>query len=99
MAPLVSAPRCATHRPLTMIGDIAVKNLGRPGKSFLRQITLPVAASRQDRSPLTPSVTTLPSPTAGELRGPGCDPGPPPVGALAGYLSTQICFPVAASRH
>src|SRR5277367_5763432 len=98
MVPLESPPRCATHRPLTMIGDMEVKNLGQPGKSFLRQITLPVAASRQDKSPRTPRVITLPSPTVGELRGPGwASPGTSP--ALAEYLSIQICLPVAASRH
>ena len=86
IAPLPGPPRCAMAMPSTMIGDMAVKNLGAtPGNSSLRQNTLPVAASRQERTPSTPSVTTFPSATAGELLGPGCRAAGP-VTACAAYL-------------
>src|SRR6185503_7147254 len=85
--------------PPTMIGEDEVKNLGQaPEKSSLRQSTLPVAASRQESVPRTPSVTTLPSATVGELRGPAC-PEAGPVAPCAAYLSLQTSLPVAASRQ
>ena len=72
------------HKPSAMTGDIAVKNWGTLFDKFsLRHITLPVPASRHERTPPTPSVTTFPSATAGELLGPGCLPAGP-VGAWAG---------------
>ena len=61
------------QRPPVTMGEEAVKNLGQaPEKSSLRQSILPFAASTQERTPPTPIVTTLPSATAGELRGPLC---------------------------
>src|SRR5262245_13210757 len=98
MAPLFWPPSCATQRPSTTSGELDVKNDGQALKSSLRRSTFPVAASRQDRVPRTPSVTTLPSATVGELRGPGklLDG---PVAPCASYLSCQSSFPVAASRQ
>jgi hypothetical protein len=60
--------------PSVRTGETAVLNLGHAEvkslvKSF-RQMTLPVAASRQETDAPSSSVTTLPSVTAGELRGP-----------------------------
>src|SRR5437867_3354498 len=99
MAPFRSPPSWAIHRPSTMIGELEMKNIGKGlWKSFLRHTLLPVAASRQERVPLTPSVTTLPSATVGELLGPG-NPPAGPVAALASYLSFQISLPVVASRQ
>src|SRR4051794_9459905 len=48
--------------------------------------------------PRAPSVTTLPSATVGELRGPGNELAAP-VAGWAGYLSDQISLPVVASRQ
>src|SRR5947209_2661909 len=94
-----SPPSCTTHRPSTTIGEHDVKNRGSvPLESSLRQTTLPLPASRQERVAPTPSVTTLPSATAGELRVPGKRPaGPVTLGAA--YLSCQTSLPVAASRQ
>src|SRR5690606_31645401 len=86
IAPLPCPPRCAMAIPSTMIGDMAVKNLGTTlANGPLRQTTSPEAASKHERTPATPRVTVFPSATAGELRGPGCrDAGPPT--AAAPYL-------------
>src|SRR5262249_9821890 len=48
--------------------------------------------------PRTPRVTTLPSATAGELRGPA-KPIAGPSAPFAAYWSFQTSFPVAASRQ
>src|SRR6266849_1475947 len=85
------------HFPSTMIGEDDVKKSGQALESF-RHTTLPVAASRQERTPPTPSVQTLPSATAGELRGPACPPAGP-VTATAAYLSFHSTSPLVASRH
>src|SRR5262245_2055925 len=86
-----------------MIGEHDVEKLGsEPLKSSLRHTTLPVAASRQDRVPRAPSVTTLPSATAGELLGPEnslARPAAIPVTAGASCLSCQSSFPSAAPRQ
>src|SRR5437588_162121 len=87
----------AMHFPSTMSGDEEVKNAGQAFVSF-RQSTLPVAASRQERTPPTPNVQTFPSATVGELRGPGCPP-PGPLTACAAYLSSHTGLPLAASRQ
>jgi hypothetical protein len=80
-------------------GELEVKKRGtEPLKSSLRHNSLPPAASKQDTVPCTPSVTTLPSATAGELRGPGKLPAGPLAGS-ASYLSCQSSFPVPASRQ
>src|SRR5579871_4142543 len=87
------------HRPSVMIGELDVWNRGRePLKSFLRHNTLPEPASRQESVPCTPSVTTLPSATAGELRGP-TKPRSGPLTPAASYLSCQSSLPVPASRQ
>src|ERR1700733_9230601 len=96
--PLVLEPSCAMQRPLMTRGDMAVKKLGQPRMSSLRQTNLPSAASRHDNVPRTPRVMTLPSATVGELRGPGCFPAGPVAGKLS-YLLLQMALPVAASRH
>src|SRR5512138_2204174 len=88
------------HRPPATSGEVAVWNLGhRSGKSFLRHRTLPFSASRQDRVPQTPSVTTFPSATVGELRGPPCTAASGPLTAGAPYLSCHSSLPVAAFRQ
>src|SRR5262249_28277807 len=48
--------------------------------------------------PRTPSVTTFPSATVGELRGPGKEPAAP-VAAPVSYLSCQISLPSPAFRQ
>src|SRR5437660_10242232 len=85
------------HCLSTMIGEHRVKKVGQALESF-RHTTLPVAASRQERTPPTPSVQTLPSASAGELRAPGCPPAGP-VTATAAYLSFHRSVPLAAPRH
>src|SRR2546423_199405 len=86
-------------RPSVMIGELETKKLGTaPWKSSLRQIFLPLAASRQERTPRTPRVTTLPSATAGELRGPE-KPDAGPVAPCDSYFSCQISSPVLALRQ
>src|SRR5438132_6140657 len=88
------------QRPSTTIGELEVKNIGqKPLKSSLRHSFFPLAASRQETVPRTPSVTTLPSATVGELRGPACGPPAGPVAGCASYLSCHTSFPVAASRQ
>jgi hypothetical protein len=82
-----------------MMGELATKNCGCEPNSSFRQIFFPLAASRHDSIPRTPSVTTFPSATAGEARGPeNCAAGEFP-SACTSYFSAQISFPVAASRH
>src|SRR5262249_31322434 len=100
MPPLFRPPSCAMHRPSTMIGELAGKNIGKaPLKSSLRQIGSPVAASEQERGPPTPSVYALPPATAGEQRGPECMGAGPPETVMVGYFCCQTTFPLAASRH
>src|SRR5262245_12860300 len=100
IAPLVSLPSWTTHRRSTTSGEHDAKKRGpEPLKSSLRHTTLPVAASTQESVSCTPSVTTLPSATVGELRGPTnslLNPEPGRVGAFAAYLSCQSSFPSAA---
>src|SRR5437660_10206797 len=87
------------HCPSTMIGEHRGKKHGQALESF-RHTSLPVAASRQERTPPTPNVQIFPSATAGELRGPGPSHAiVAPVTARAAYLSCHKIFPVAASRH
>src|SRR3978361_891842 len=65
--------------------------MGRPLLA-LSHMTLPVAASRQERTPAMPYVQTFPSATAGELRGPPWLPHMPmaaPRTASAMYLSSH----------
>src|SRR5437667_12190662 len=66
--------------------------------SSLRHSFLPVAASRQESTPRTPSVITLPFATVGELRGPE-KPEAGPVAPSVSYFSCQSSLPVAASRQ
>src|SRR5262249_25430867 len=87
------------HFPSRMSGEDDVKNVGKVLVS-LRPTPFPVAASRQETVPRTPRVQTLPSATAGVLRGPRC--GPPAGlsgGAVAAYFSCQAILPLAASRQ
>src|SRR5262245_51742123 len=99
MAPLPWPPSWATQTPSATMGDDETKKRGRePLKSSLRQSTVPLEASRQDSTPRTPSVTTLPSETAGELRGPE-KRSAGPAAPRESYLSFQISLPVAASRQ
>src|SRR5262245_53010352 len=87
------------HMPSTTIGEQEVKNRGSfSDDSSLRHSFLPVAASRQEKVPRTPSVMILPSVTVGELLGPA-KPEAGPVAPLASYLSNQCSFPLAASRQ
>src|ERR1700683_429764 len=98
MSPLLSPPNCTMQRPSTTIGEQEVKNRGGfSAESVLRQSTFPLAASRQDRVPCTPKVTTLSSATVGELRGPGKLPAAP-LAAFAANLSAHTSLPVVASR-
>src|SRR5580700_8727873 len=99
MPPFSSPPNCTMQRPSTTIGEQEVKNRGRlSSASVLRQSFFPLAVSRQDRVPRTPNVTTLPSATVGELRGPGnWDAGPE--APLTAYLSVHSSLPVVASRQ
>src|SRR5947209_14615952 len=77
------------------IGELDTKNIGGSPRLSFRHTFDPLAASRQDRVLSTPRVTTLPSATVGELRGPGYWRAPP-VGISAGYLSCHCSLPVAA---
>src|SRR5579885_2404444 len=86
------------HRSSTSSGELEVKKRGQDLKSSLRHSTFPVAASRQDRVPRTPRVTTFPPATAGEHRAPGKEaagPDAPP----ASYLSDQTSLPSVALRQ
>src|SRR3954469_6995490 len=85
-------------RPLTMSGELEGKKRGQALKSSLRQSILPLAASRQVTTPRTPTVTTLPCATAGELRGPE-KLWAAPEAPRDWYLSRQISLPSAAFRQ
>src|SRR5262245_45611967 len=99
MAPFISPPSWAMQRPLTTMGEHDVKNWGAvPLKSSLRQRTLPVAASRHESVPRTPSRMTLPSTTVGELRGPE-KYADGPLAPCDSYLSCHTSLPVIASRQ
>src|SRR5262249_58456312 len=85
----------------TISGEDRVKNVGQDWVSF-RHTTLPLAASRQETTPLAPKVQILPSATAGELRVPGPSapmPTAAPVTGRAWYLSCHKVLPLAASRQ
>ena len=69
-----------------------------PLKSFFCQSCLPLAASKQERMPMAPRVTTLPSATAGELRGPRNEASIPWKPGDA-YFSFHTSLPSAALRH
>src|SRR5262245_5208072 len=85
--------------PSTTIGELDVKNDGHdPLKSSLRHSFLPFLASRQESMPRTPNVTTLPSATTGEARGPG-NPWAAPVAGSAAYSSFHTSSPLLAFRH
>src|ERR1051325_4963450 len=86
------------HRPFAIKGEEAAKNLGQPRISSLRQSFLPLAASTQESTPRTPRVTTLPSATVGELRGPEKLAAAPCAPWLS-YFSCHTSFPVAASMQ
>src|SRR5207248_2670374 len=97
--PLPRVPRNTMHLPSTMIGEVEVENWGTALVSF-RHTTLPVSASRQERTPLTPRVQTLPSATAGVLRGPGCPSAARLVTpGCAAYLSFHSSLPSPAARQ
>src|SRR5205823_14806865 len=98
ICPCWPPPRQAMQLPSTMIGDDRVKKVGQAFVSF-RHTSLPVAASRQERTPATPNVQIFPAATAGELRGPAPSHAiVAPVTARAAYLSCHRSFPVVASR-
>src|ERR1051326_6873049 len=80
-----------------MSGELEVWNIGKAPVS-IRQSFSPVAAFRQDSVPLRPKVTTLPSATAGEARGPWKPWSPLPLYS-ASYLSFHSSLLVLASRH
>src|SRR5436309_15891024 len=84
--------------PLAINGEEEVKNLGQPRISSLRQIFLPLAASRHESAPRIPRVTTFPSATAGELLGPEKLEAAPCAPCVS-YLSCHSSLPAAASRH
>src|SRR3989442_6295919 len=84
--------------PSTIIGELAGKKLGHALKSSLRQRLLPVAASRHEIIPRTPTVTTLPLATAGELRGPE-KPWAGPLAPSESYFSNHSSLPSAALRQ
>src|SRR6185503_10604685 len=97
MAPLSRPPSWAMQSPSTTRGEEEVKNCGQaPAKSSFRHSFFPEAASVQESVPRTPRVTTFPSVTVGEERGPAC-PEAGPVAPWASYLSCQISFPEATS--
>src|SRR5258708_39580287 len=99
MAPLPPPPRCAMARPSTMMGEKEVKKRGTTlGNSSLRHRSLPSAAFKQDRTPPTPSVTTLPSATAGEHLSPPRAAGPPRPHPPP-YLSPPSAFPPPRGRR
>src|SRR5262249_24983214 len=54
-SPLPPPPRWAMHFPSTISGDDAVECAGTALLVSFRQTTLPSPASRQERTPLTPS--------------------------------------------
>src|SRR5262245_17432603 len=85
-------------RPSTIIGELDGKKFGHALKSSLRHTFWPLAASRHESIPRTPSVTTLPLATAGELRGPEklCAG---PLAPSDSYLSCHSSLPSAALRQ
>src|SRR5437588_12946545 len=90
------------HRPSTTSGELDVAKRGTlPLKSSLRHTILPLTASWQESVPLEPSVTTFPSATVGELRGPENEPFPEAIPVTAGdsYSSFHTSLPLAASRQ
>src|SRR5262245_21031172 len=93
-----SPPTCARHSPSTSSGEHDVEKPGGLPVFSFRHRTVPLAASRQESVPCTPSVTTLPPATAGDERAPGKPLAGPPAGRVA-YSSFQISLPVAASRQ
>src|SRR4051794_5682941 len=84
--------------PFAIRGEDEVKKFGQPRMSSLRQSFLPLVASRQEITPRTPTVTTLPSATVGELLGPEKLAAGPCAPWLS-YFSCQSSLPVPASRH
>src|SRR3954468_15331137 len=89
--------------PSTMSGDVDVLNCGYAAcNSFvksLRHNTLPLAASRQETVAPSSSVTTFPSATAGDDRGPECCAAIRLTVTSVEYLSSHTGLPVATSRH
>jgi hypothetical protein len=69
-----------------------------PLKSSFRHNFFPVA-SKQERIPCAPSVTTLPSATVGELLGPWNPESPPPRMAGDSYFSCQTSLPSEVLRQ
>src|SRR5689334_21323081 len=98
MAPFILPPSCATTKPSTINGELDGKKLGQALKSSLRQSLLPLDASRQEITPRTPTVTTFPPATVGELRGPE-NPWAGPLAPSDSYFSCQISFPSLAFRQ
>src|SRR5437773_11496180 len=84
--------------PSMTSGELDGKKFGHDLKSSFRQSFLPDAASRQETIPRTPTVTTLPSVTVGELRGPE-NPCAGPDAPSDSYLSCQTSLPSAALRQ
>ena len=82
------------HIPSVISGDVPVKNCGIAlvGFSFLHR-SFPVPASKHDRIPETPKVTSLPFKTAGVLLGPGCADAEGPVTAIAAYVLFHNSLP------
>src|SRR5262249_22764181 len=101
--PLPRPPRCATTMPSTMMGEVAVLKFGqaepRSLAKSLRHSTLPSSALRQEIVAPSSRVTTFPSATAGDERGPLCPEAGPPTVTEFEYLSVQIGLPSAAARH
>src|SRR5712692_10245106 len=83
-APSSFPPTCAMSRPRSTTGDMAVPNSGEVSlnclENSLRQRTAPVAASKQERIPLIPSVYNLPPAKT------GVDFGPSPCFPAAGFI-------------
>ena len=72
MPPCSSPPNCTMHSPSTTIGEHEVKNRGNFLVGIgLRHRTFPLAASRHESVPRTPSVMTFPSATVGDRGGRG----------------------------
>ena len=95
--PVFSLPTWTTTRPSATSGELDVWNVGNAPVS-IRQSFSPLSAFRHESVPLTPKVTTLPSATVGEARGPGYMVSPLPLNS-ASYLSFHTSLPVAASRQ
>src|SRR5690349_14343509 len=82
----------------TTIGELDGWKFGYAWKSSLRHNFCPVAASRQEIIPRTPSVTTFPLATAGELRGPE-NPCAGPLAPRDSYFSDHSSLPSATLRQ